>query len=194
MAIKLSRCSWCLNDSDYIDYHDNEWGVPEFDDKKLFEMLILESAQAGLSWITILKKRKFYQSAYKNFDPVKVAKFTHSYQSELTQEGSGIVKNKLKIKCSVQNAKVFLEIQKSHNSFSDYLWALVGHNQIVNHFETIQDIPTETEVSKSISKDLKTRGMKFVGPTIIYAYMQSVGLVNDHVTSCFRHPSNICKQ
>ncbi len=179
------RCAWVnLNDKLYVDYHDTQWGVPVYDDRLLFEMLILEGAQAGLSWQTILKKRQNYKRAFDNFDVQKVAKYDATKISELLQN-SGIVRNKLKINAAVKNAKAFIEIQREFGSFSNYIWAFVGNNPILNHFKDIAEIPTKTELSDTISKDLKKRGMSFVGSTIIYAYMQAIGMVNDHQIDCF---------
>ena len=167
----------------YADYHDNEWGVPVYDDLVLFEFLILEGAQAGLNWETILKKREGYRTVFHQFDPVKVANMSDG-ELEALRENPKIVRNRLKIYSARKNARVFLEIQKEFGSFSDYLWAYVGHKQIINSPKTHQDVPVKTEISDKISKDLKKRGMSFVGSTIIYAYMQAVGLVDDHLQSC----------
>lgn len=183
------RCSWCLGSVLYEDYHDNEWGVPVYDDRLLFEFLILESAQAGLSWITILKRRGNYQKAYDNFDVDKVAAYEQEKVDELLQN-EGIIRNKLKVKSSIENAKIFIQIQKEFGSFAKYIWRFVNEKPIINHFERQEDVPAKTALSEKISKDLKKRGMRFVGPTIIYAYMQAVGLVNDHTTGCFLHPNN----
>ncbi|WP_156286457.1 DNA-3-methyladenine glycosylase I [Oceanivirga salmonicida] len=179
------RCDWVkLNNIDYVKYHDNEWGVPKFDDGILFEMLILEGAQAGLSWETILKKRENYRLAFDNFDYKKIAKYDKNKINELMQN-EGIVRNKLKINSAVKNARVFIEIQKEFSSFSKYIWEFVGHKPIENRFEKLSEVPVKTELSDLISKDLKKRGMSFVGSTIIYAYMQSIGMVNDHQMNCF---------
>lgn len=179
------RCEWCGNDPLYIKYHDEEWGVPVHDDRKHFEFMILESAQAGLSWITILRKRENYRKAYDNFDPEKVARYDEKKISELL-DNEGIVRNKLKIRSSVSNAKLFLEIQKEFGSFDKYFRSFPGKDRIVNHFKKLSDLPAKTEISDRISKDLKKRGFKFMGSTIVYAHMQAAGLVNDHVTGCFR--------
>ncbi len=168
----------------YAHYHDYEWGVPVYDDQKLFEMLILEGAQAGLSWETILKKRENYRKVFYNFKAEKVANIKDA-ELELALNNIGIVRNRLKVFSTRKNAKVFLEIQKAYGSFSKYLWAFVGNKPIVHHWDSFADMPAETEESKAISKDLKKRGMTFVGSKIIYAYMQAVGLVNDHLTSCW---------
>jgi DNA-3-methyladenine glycosylase I len=181
------RCTWLnLNNPLYVEYHDNEWGVPVHDDKKHFEMLILEGAQAGLSWETILKKRKGYKKAFKNFDPKKVIKMTDS-ELEALMSNEGIVRNRLKIFSVRQNAKVFLEIQKEFGSFDNYIWSMVGSKAIKNNWKSIKQVPSKTSESDLISKDLKKRSMNFVGSTIIYAYMQAVGLVDDHTQDCFRY-------
>ena len=178
------RCQWCSNDPVYQEYHDNEWGVAKFDDQSLFEMLVLEGAQAGLSWITILKRRENYRSAFDNFDVYKVASYKLS-DLERLQNDSGIIRNKLKIKSAIQNAKIFIKIQDEFGSFSKYIWRYVGHQSVVNEFKTFKEVPVTTELAKQISKDLKNRGMSFVGPIIIYSFMQSIGMVNDHTLDCF---------
>lgn len=184
-----TRCAWVPIDNQlYIDYHDQEWGVPVHDDRTLFEFLILEGAQAGLSWSTILNKRQGYRQAFANFDPTKVARFTHKQQDQL-REFDGIVRNRLKISATVTNAQHFLTIQKEFGSFDKYLWNFVGGQPIINHWKTIKQVPAVTPLAEKISKDLKSRGFRFVGPTIVYAFMQAVGLVNDHTTDCFRYPS-----
>ncbi|MCL3780829.1 DNA-3-methyladenine glycosylase I [Prolixibacteraceae bacterium JC049] len=182
----MKRCDWCGIDPLYVEYHDKEWGVPVFDDRKLFEFLILEGAQAGLSWITVLRKREAYQKAYDNFDPNKVAKYDETKVQELLQN-AGIIRNKLKVRASINNAQQFLKVQKEFGSFSKYIWAFVGGKPVVNHFKTMADIPASTELSDKISKDLKKRGFKFVGTTIMYAHMQATGMVNDHIVDCPRH-------
>lgn len=182
------RCEWAGADELYVQYHDEEWGVPSHDDRHLFEMLILEGAQAGLSWSTILKKRHNYQKAYKGFDPKKVAKFTEGDQQALLQN-VGIVRNRAKVAASVLNARLFMEVQKEYGSFDAYLWRFVKGKPIQNKWKSLKEIPAETELSKLVSKDLKKRGFKFVGSTIIYAYLQAVGVVNDHVVTCPRHKS-----
>ncbi|MCF6350469.1 MAG: DNA-3-methyladenine glycosylase I [Flavobacteriaceae bacterium] len=179
-----TRCKWVSNDLLYQEYHDKEWGKPVYDDKILFEFLILESFQAGLSWITILKKRDGFKKAFHNFDFKKISSYDAKKQEELRQD-SGIVRNKLKIKAATTNALVFIKIQKEFGSFSKYIWDFVGGKPIVNKFKTLQDVPTKTILSDKISKDLKKRGFKFMGSTIMYAYMQAVGIVNDHTTDCF---------
>lgn len=168
----------------YAEYHDKEWGIPNHDDRHLFEMLILEGAQAGLSWETILKRRKSYQKAFYGFDPVKVAKMTDQELEGLLHD-EGIIRNRLKVFGARQNAKVYLEIQKEFGSFDQYLWSFVKHKPIINHWNSFQEVPVETPQSIALSKDLKKRGMTFVGPTIMYAYMQAVGLVDDHLMDCW---------
>jgi len=181
------RCKWVHNQPDiYIKYHDEVWGVPVYDDTKLFEFLILEGAQAGLSWLTILKRRDGYKKAFANFDVVKVSKFDVNKVEELMQD-KGIIRNRRKIESTIKNAQVFIEIQREFGSFSKYIWNFVGGKPIKNSFKTLSDIPTKSEISELISKDLKKRGMNFVGPTIIYAHMQATGMVNDHEVGCFRH-------
>lgn len=183
----MKRCGWVNMDNEkYVDYHDNEWGVPEHDDYKLFELLILEGAQAGLSWSTILNKRENYKKAYDNFDFEKVAKYDDSKKQELLNN-EGIVRNRRKIDASIQNAKVFIKIREEFGSFDKYIWSFVDGNPKDNKFEELKDVPAKTDLSEKISKDLKKRGMNFVGPTIIYAFMQAIGLVNDHTTDCFRY-------
>lgn len=180
------RCGWSTNDSLYISYHDEEWGVPVHDDRKLFEMLILEGAQAGLSWITVLRKRDNYRKAFNNFDAKKIVKYDEIKVKSLL-ENEGIIRNRLKIAAAIQNAKCFLEIQKEFGSFDKYIWQFVGGKAIKNKWKTLKEIPAKTTESDAMSKDLKKRGFKFVGSTICYAFMQAVGMVNDHVVECFRH-------
>ncbi|WP_129596903.1 DNA-3-methyladenine glycosylase I [Anaerophilus nitritogenes] len=182
----MKRCSWCKNDKIYIKYHDEEWGVPVFDDNKHFEFLILESAQAGLNWLTILKKRENYKKAYENFNPVTVANFNNKKFEELIQY-EGIIKNKKKIKASINNAQKFIEIQTEFGSFNHYIWKFVNYQPINNLWNNESEIPSKTKLSEVISKDLKKRGFKFIGPVIIYSYLQAMGLVNDHIVACFRH-------
>ena len=182
----MNRCKWANSSSLETEYHDKEWGVASTDDRHLFEMLILEGAQAGLSWSTILKKRDTYRQAYYEFDPERIARFTSKSVERLLKD-PGIVRNRLKIEASIQNAKAFLEVQKEYGSFSEFAWGFVGDEPIVNHWRTHRDIPAETPESQTMSKALKKRGFKFVGPTICYAFMQSVGMVNDHEVSCFRY-------
>lgn len=181
-----NRCQWCGNDPLYIDYHDNEWGVPIHDDQLLFEFLVLEGAQAGLSWLTILKKRENYKKAFDAFDPKIVAKYTQTDIERLMAD-AGIVRNRLKIESAIKNAQGVLKIQEEFGSFDAYLWHYVQDHPIQNVWRSIKDIPAETEISKQMSKDLKKRGFNFVGPTICYAFMQAVGMVNDHTTDCFRY-------
>jgi DNA-3-methyladenine glycosylase I len=180
------RCGWVNNEQIYIDYHDKEWGNPVYDDQKLFEMLILEGAQAGLSWITILKKRENYRQAFDRFDAQKIANYSEEKIEEL-MNNAGIVRNRLKINAVIQNAKAFLAIQKEFGTFAQYIWQFVGGKPLLNHWKTLQDVPTSTKESDAMSKDLKKRGFKFVGTTICYSFMQATGMVNDHVTDCFRH-------
>lgn len=178
------RCPWPMGDPIYLDYHDNEWGRPLHDDNRLFEMLILEGAQAGLSWITVLKKREEYRRAFDNFDPRKVALYDNAKIEEL-MVNAGIIRNRLKIGAAIINAGLFLEIQRQHGSFDKFIWGYVGHKPVVGHWEKLEDIPVTTPVSDKISRDLKKMGFKFVGPTIIYSFMQATGMVNDHLKSCF---------
>jgi DNA-3-methyladenine glycosylase I len=181
------RCKWVnIQNELYLHYHDTQWGVPVHDDILLFEMLILEGAQAGLSWETVLKKRDNYRKAFKGFDPQKVAKFTDKYVEELLQN-EGIIRNRLKIKSAVANANAFLKIQKEFGSFDLYLWKFVNYIPINHQFETFDTMPTKDEISDRISKDLKKRGMSFIGSTIIYAFMQAIGMINAHTTDCFRY-------
>ena len=182
----MKRCEWARNSDLEAEYHDKEWGVVSTDDRHLFEMLILEGAQAGLSWSTILKKRDSYQQAYYGFDPERVARFTKKSVERLLGD-PGIVRNRLKVNASIQNAKAYLEIQKEYGSFSEFVWGFVDGAPVVNRWRHLQDIPAETTESQAMSKALKKRGFKFVGPTICYAFMQSVGMVNDHEISCFRY-------
>ncbi len=180
-----SRCSWSATDPLYIKYHDTEWGVPLHDDSRLFEFIILDGAQAGLSWLTILKKRQNYRKAFDNFDPRKIARYDTRKVSELLAN-EGIVRNKLKINATIQNAGSFLAVQKEFGSFDNYIWRFVGGETIKNKWKTLEEIPSQTKESAAMSADLKKRGFKFVGPTICYAFMQAAGLVNDHVVDCFR--------
>ncbi len=180
------RCEWAGSDPLYVEYHDKEWGVPEHDDRKLFELLILEGAQAGLSWLTVLKKRNNYKKAFDNFDAQKIARYDRKKIKELLNN-EGIIRNRLKVEATVQNAKAFLEVQKEFGSFDTYIWRFVSSKPIKNKWRKMQDIPPKTDLSDAMSKDLKKRGFKFVGSTICYAYMQAVGMVNDHVVSCFRY-------
>ena len=182
----LKRCAWAQGEL-YIAYHDQEWGVPVHDDRLLFEFLILEGAQAGLSWITILRKRENYRRAFDNFDPRKVARYD-SRKIQMLLADAGIVRNKLKIASAVQNAKAFLAVQKEFGSFDRYLWQFVGGQPIRNHWKSLKEVPPSTLISDALSRDLLKRGFKFVGSTICYAFMQAVGMVNDHTKDCFRYP------
>lgn len=186
MAKQIIRCGWSGSDPLYIAYHDKEWGVPVRDDRTLFEFLILEGAQAGLSWITILRKREAYREAFADFNAEKVARYD-SRRVERLLKNPGIVRNRLKLESAVKNARAFLEVQEEFGSFSRYQWGFVGGKPIVNSPRSLADIPPRSEVSDAFSKDLKRRGFSFVGSTIIYAHMQAVGMVNDHIVSCFRH-------
>lgn len=182
----LTRCPWCGTDPLYVAYHDNEWGVPCYDDWKLFEFIILETFQAGLSWITILRKRENFRKAFADFDPVKVARFTDKKMTAL-MEDAGIIRNKLKIASAVTNAKAFLRCQEEFGSFSTYFWHWVDNKPIINHWHSMQEVPAKSELSTTIARDMKKRGFVFMGPTIVYAHMQAMGLVNDHLIQCFRH-------
>ena len=187
MERKLTRCGWAGDTSaDYIRYHDEEWGVPVWDDQTQFEFLILEGAQAGLSWSTILNKREGYRKNFADFDPVRVAQFTQKRIDKILQD-PGIVRNKLKVHSAVTNAKAFLKIQKEFGSFCNYAWTFVGGKPIQNKYQKMSDVPATSPESDAWSKDLGKRGFKFVGSTIIYAHMQATGMINDHVASCFRH-------
>lgn len=182
----MKRCGWCGQDPLYVNYHDLEWGVPIYDDRKLFEFLILEGAQAGLSWLTILRKREGYRRAFANFDPEVVARYGKREVQKLLNNAQ-IVRNRLKIASAITNAQCFLDIQREFGSFSSYQWAFVKGKPIHNRRKDLGDLPAKTEISDLWSKDLKKRGFKFVGSTIVYAHMQAVGMVNDHLTSCFRY-------
>ena len=181
----MNRCNWA-KDEPNITYHDKEWGRPQHDDTKLFEFLILEGAQAGLSWITILKRRDGYRKAFSDFDVLKVSKYTQKRVERLLRDES-IIRNKLKVNSAINNAKAFLKVQVEFGSFDKYLWGFVNHKPIKNKFKKLSDIPAFTEISEKLSKDLKKRGFNFVGPTICYALMQAIGMVNDHTTQCFMH-------
>ena len=182
----MQRCTWCGNDPLYIKYHDEEWGVPVHDEHKHFEFLVLEGAQAGLSWITILRKRENYRAAFNNFDPEKVARYDDKKVAELLQN-AGIIRNKLKIHAAINNAARFLEVQQEFGSFDKYSWDFVNGKPIVNSWTSLEQMPATTDLAEKFSKDLKKRGLKFVGPTIIYAHMQAIGMVNDHLVECFRY-------
>lgn len=180
------RCQWSLGDPLYIKYHDEEWGTPLHNDQKLFEMLILEGFQAGLSWITILRKRENFRRAFDNFNPHKVALYNRRKINSLLKD-EGIVRNRLKIESAVINAGIFLEVQKEFGSFDKYIWQFVDHHPIRNKFKSIKEIPPRTDISDKMSKNLKKRGFKFVGSTICYAFMQATGMVNDHIIKCWKY-------
>ena len=179
-----NRCTWCLSSDLYKEYHDNEWGKPVYDDATIFEFLILETFQAGLSWITILNKRENFRLAFDNFDYKKIAHYSDAKQEELLQN-SGIIRNKLKVKSAVTNAIAFIEIQNEFGSFSQYIWGFVDGKPIENKPKTLKDVPATSAISDALSKDLKKRGFKFVGSTVMYAHMQATGMVNDHVEDCW---------
>lgn len=182
----LQRCPWCGSDPVYVAYHDTEWGVPERDDRVLFEKLLLDGFQAGLSWITILKKRDNFRRAFDGFRPETIARYDKRKLASLMKD-AGIVRNRMKIEGVVLSARAYLDIMEKGPGFSGYLWDFVGGEPIINRFKTIKQIPAETDISRKISKDLKARGFKFCGPTIVYAFMQAVGMVNDHLVTCHRH-------
>ena len=186
MAKGVDRCPWCGSDPVYVAYHDREWGVPVYDDRRLFEMLVLEGAQAGLSWITILKKRPAYRRAFHDFNPVRVARYNSASIRRLLGD-SGIVRNRLKIEAAIGNARTFLEICEQHGSFAEFVWQFVDGRPLQNRRRRLRDVPARTRESDRMSRELKQRGFRFVGSTICYAYMQSVGMVNDHLIRCFRH-------
>jgi DNA-3-methyladenine glycosylase I len=183
---KVKRCSWVGEDPIYIDYHDTEWGVPVYEDKKLFEFLVLEFMQAGLSWITILKKRENFRKAFSNFSYRTIARYDDKKIKSLLNN-AGIIRNKQKISAAINNARAFMKIQKEFGSFSEYIWSYVNHQPITNKWKKIADLPASTKLSDEISKDLKKRGFQFIGTKIIYAHMQATGMVNDHTTDCFRY-------
>ncbi len=185
MANKM-RCDWLTKNELYISYHDKEWGVPEHDDIKLFEMLILEGAQAGLSWLTVLKRRETYRAAYDGFNPVRMAQWDQE-KIESLLKNPGIIRNRLKVKAAKTNALAFLQVVKEFSSFNAFIWSFVGDNPIQNSWTTIKEIPATTPESDKMSRELKKRGFKFIGSTICYAFMQSVGMVNDHTVDCFRY-------
>lgn len=180
------RCKWSLSDPLYIEYHDKEWGTPLHDDRKLFELLILEGFQAGLSWITILRKRENFRKAFDNFDAGKIAVYDRRKISSLLKNEE-IIRNKLKIEAALINAKVFLDVQKESGSFDKYIWQFVNHRPVKNHFKTMAEIPARTPISDTMSKELKKRGFKFTGSTICYAFMQAAGMVNDHIIDCWKY-------
>ena len=180
------RCQWCLGDTIYQNYHDTEWGVPVYDDRKLFEFLTLETFQAGLSWITVLRKRENFSRAFHQFDYFKIAKYGYKKITELKND-RGIIRNQLKIEAAVNNAKAFIRIRSNHGSFSKFIWGFVDGVPLTNTFKTLDEVPPYTPLAEKISSALKKEGFKFVGPTVIYAHMQATGMVNDHLLSCFRH-------
>lgn len=182
--MEIKRCSWCGTDPLYIQYHDEEWGIPVHDERQHFEFLVLETMQAGLSWITVLRKRENFRKAFDNFDPLKVAAYDENKAQELLQD-AGIIRNQLKIKSAISNAACFLQVQQEFGSFDRYIWSFVDGQPIINHWQHTSELPASTPLSDRISKDLKRRGFKFVGTTVIYAHMQAIGLVNDHLVDCF---------
>jgi DNA-3-methyladenine glycosylase I len=182
----LSRCGWSSKEDLYIGYHDMEWGVPVYDDMKIFEFLLLESFQAGLSWLTILKKRENFRKAFDGFNPDLISKYDEDDVARLMLD-SGIIRNQMKIKATINNARRFLETQKEFGSFNNYIWGFTGYKTIKNHWAGLSEIPPRTELSNKISSDMKKRGFRFVGSTVIYAHMQATGMVNDHLVSCFRY-------
>ena len=188
-----NRCPWCLGNELYRDYHDREWGVPVRDDRLLFEFLILEGAQAGLSWLTVLQRRESYRAAFDNFEAAKIARYG-ARQKERLLANSGIIRNRLKVEAAVANAQAFFVVQKEFGSFRYYIWQFLNHIPLVNRWANPGQVPAETAESKAMSRDLKKRGFRFVGPTICYAFMQAVGMVNDHVLECFRHPENLATE
>ena len=181
-----NRCEWCGDDPLYVAYHDDEWGVPVYDDVQHFEHLVLEGMQAGLSWLTVLRKRDNFRRAFAGFEPAKVARFTPARVEKLLTD-PGIIRNRMKVEAAVNNAARFSDVQKEFGTFTKYIWGFVDGRPVVNRWKLMGEIPAKTELAERISKDLKRRGFKFVGPTIVYAHLQATGLVNDHVTSCFRH-------
>lgn len=180
------RCDWCKSNDLYQKYHDQEWGVPVYEDRKLFEMLILESFQAGLNWLTILKKREGFRKAFDEFDYRVISKYSEDKISELLKD-KNIIRHRGKIEAAINNANAFLKIQKEFGSFSNYLWKFVDGTPLLNSFSSLNQVPAQTQLSQKISKELKKRGFKFIGPTTVYAYMQATGMVNDHLTYCFKH-------
>ena len=182
----LKRCEWCLKDNLYMDYHDSEWGVPVHDDRKLFEFLLLEGVQAGLSWLTVLRKRDAYRRNFDYFDPEIIVRYDKEKLADL-MNNADLIRNKLKIDAAVKNAAAFLKVQEEFGSFDQYIWRFTDGKTIHNSFHFLKEIPAETEISRILSKDLRKRGFTFVGPTIIYAHMQATGMVNDHLVDCFRY-------
>lgn len=187
----LKRCDWCVGDPLYVTYHDEEWGTPNHDDQSLFEFLILEGAQAGLSWITILKKREGYRAAFDGFDPEKIARYRPARVEKLLGNAA-IVRNRLKIESTISNARAFLDVREREGSFDNYIWKFVDHEPIQNRFRSLKKVPASTPVSDRMSKTMKKDGFRFVGSTICYAYMQATGMVNDHLVSCHRH--EVCRK
>ena len=182
--MEITRCAWCEKDDLYRNYHDEEWGKPIYDDETIFEFLILESFQAGLSWYTILAKRENFRAAFDQFDYQKIAQYSEEKVEELIQN-TGIIRNRLKILATINNAQKFMEVQKEFGSFSKYIWGFVNHEPIINRPKTLKEVPATTEISDALAKDLKKRGFKFMGSTVVYAHMQATGMVNDHVENCF---------
>ncbi len=187
--MSLQRCEWAGSDPLYLRYHDEEWGVPVHDDRHHFEMICLEGAQAGLSWITILRKRENYRAAFDGFDPALIAAYSEEKEAELL-DNAGIVRNRLKVRAFIRNAQAFLRTQDEFGAFDAYIWRFVDGEPLVNHWQSLREIPAQTPQAQAMSKDMLKRGFTFVGPTICYAYMQACGMVNDHVAGCFRHPDN----
>lgn len=186
MTMEKYRCGWCSDDTLYQAYHDTEWGVPERDDRRLFEFLLLETFQAGLSWITVLRKREHFRKVLDGFDWIKIAGYDEDKIEALLQD-PGIIRNRLKVRAAVQNAKAFEQVRRAYGSFSSYYWGFANGQPIVNHWERYTEVPAKTPLSEALSKDLKQRGFSFVGPTVVYAFMQATGMVNDHVMRCFRY-------
>jgi len=186
MSPNASRCEWGRSPEIYQQYHDEEWGVPLHDDRALFEFLTLETFQSGLSWLTVLKKRVHFQNAFDGFDPARIVRYDEAKILSL-REDKGIIRNRAKIEATIQNAEVFLAIQKAEGSFDKWIWSFVGGRPIVNHFKSVAEVPPSTPLADRISAELKDRGFKFIGPTVMYAHMQATGMVNDHMVSCFRH-------
>ena len=182
--MEITRCAWCEKDDLYRNYHDEEWGKPIYDDETIFEFLILESFQAGLSWYTILAKRDNFRAAFDQFDYQKIAQYSEDKVEELIQN-AGIIRNRLKIFATINNAQKFMEVQKEFGSFSKYIWGFVNHEPIINRPKTLKEVPATTEISDALAKDLKKRGFKFMGSTVVYAHMQATGMVNDHVEDCW---------
>lgn len=186
MLTEPSRCEWSLGHPLLLAYHDEEWGVPVRDDRELYEKLVLDGAQAGLSWLTILKRRQGYRRAFEGFDPERIARWGEREEARLLAD-PGIVRNRQKVRSAIQNASAYLALREELGSFSDYLWAFVDGRPVVNRHRSVSEVPSETEISRRLSKDLRARGFSFVGPTIVYAFMQAVGMVNDHTVDCLRH-------